>query len=53
MEEEIKMIVNNEMWKLVNLPREKEVIGVKWIYKTKLNSDGSIQKHIKARLLTK
>ncbi|KAK4399015.1 Retrovirus-related Pol polyprotein from transposon RE2 [Sesamum angolense] len=30
----------------------KEVIGVKWIYKTKLNADGSIQKH-KARLVAK
>ncbi|KAL0323926.1 UNVERIFIED_CONTAM: Retrovirus-related Pol polyprotein from transposon TNT 1-94 [Sesamum calycinum] len=34
------------------LPKDKEVIGVKWIYKTKLNADGSIQKH-KARLIAK
>ncbi|KAL0425549.1 UNVERIFIED_CONTAM: Retrovirus-related Pol polyprotein from transposon TNT 1-94 [Sesamum radiatum] len=33
-------------------PKNKEVIGVKWIYKTKLNADGSIQKH-KARLVAK
>ena len=36
----------------VNPPIEKEVIGVKWVYKTKLNSEDSIQKH-KARLVTK
>ncbi|KAL0364507.1 UNVERIFIED_CONTAM: Retrovirus-related Pol polyprotein from transposon RE1 [Sesamum angustifolium] len=32
--------------------KDKDVIGVKWIYKTKLNADGSIQKH-KARLVAK
>ncbi|XP_031264481.1 uncharacterized protein LOC116122812 [Pistacia vera] len=52
MEEEIKMIEKNETWKLVNRPTNKEVIRVKWIYKTKFNSDGSIKKH-KARLVTK
>ena len=30
----------------------KNVIGVKWVYKTKLNPDGSINKH-KARLMVK
>ncbi|KAK4405585.1 Retrovirus-related Pol polyprotein from transposon RE2 [Sesamum angolense] len=32
--------------------QKTKVIGVKWIYKTKLNADGSIQKH-KARLVAK
>ena len=49
MEEEIKMIEKNETREPVDPPQDKEVIGVKWVYKTKLNSDGSIQKH-KARL---
>ncbi|KAL0387365.1 UNVERIFIED_CONTAM: Retrovirus-related Pol polyprotein from transposon RE2 [Sesamum radiatum] len=52
MEEEIKMIEKNNTWELTNRPKDKEVIGVKWIYKTKLNADGSIQKH-KARLVAK
>ncbi|KAK4399803.1 Retrovirus-related Pol polyprotein from transposon RE2 [Sesamum angolense] len=52
MEEEIKMIEKNNTWELADRPKDKEVIGVKWIYKTKLNADGSIQKH-KARLITK
>ncbi|KAL0295249.1 UNVERIFIED_CONTAM: Retrovirus-related Pol polyprotein from transposon RE2, partial [Sesamum radiatum] len=52
MEEEIKMIKKNETWELTDRPKDKEVIGVKWIYKTKLNADGSIQKH-KARLVAK
>ena len=52
MEEEIKMIEKNETWELVDIPKGKEVIGVKWVYKTKLNSKGSIEKH-KARLVAK
>ncbi|KAL0298721.1 UNVERIFIED_CONTAM: Retrovirus-related Pol polyprotein from transposon TNT 1-94 [Sesamum radiatum] len=42
MEEEIKMIEKNNTWELADRPKDKEVIGVKWIYKTKLNADGSI-----------
>jgi len=52
MEEEIEMIEKNETWELVDCPKDKEIIGVKWVYKTKLNADGSIQKH-KARLVAK
>ncbi|KAL0356269.1 UNVERIFIED_CONTAM: Retrovirus-related Pol polyprotein from transposon RE1 [Sesamum radiatum] len=52
MKEEIKMIEKNDTWELAERPKDKEVIGVKWIYKTKLNADGSIQKH-KARLVAK
>ena len=52
MQEEIKMIEKNKTWELVDYPKDKEIIGVKWVYKTKLNSDGSIQKH-KARLVAK
>ena len=33
-------------------PTHKRAIGVKWVYRTKLNSDGSINKH-KARLVVK
>jgi len=52
MEEEVKMIEKNNTWELVNCPQGKDIIGLKWVYKTKLNSDGTIQKH-KARLVTK
>ena len=52
MQEEIKMIEKNKTWELVDYPNDKEIIGVKQVYKTKLNSDGSIQKH-KARLVAK
>ncbi|CAL8998022.1 unnamed protein product [Prunus brigantina] len=52
METEIEMIEKNKTWELVDRPIDKLVIGVKWVYKTKLNLDGSIQKN-KARLMAK
>jgi hypothetical protein len=52
MEEEIKSIERNNTWQLVSLPHNKKSIAVKWVYKVKHNSDGSIAKH-KARLVTK
>ena len=39
-------------WELVDLPKGKEVIGVKWVYKTKSNVEGKIERH-KARLVVK
>ncbi|KAI5328618.1 hypothetical protein L3X38_028015 [Prunus dulcis] len=52
MENEIEMIEKNKTWELVDRPTDKPVISVKWIYKTKLNLDGTIQKN-KARLVAK
>ena len=40
MDEEINTIERNKTWNLVDLPEDKNCIGVKWIYKTKLNADG-------------
>ncbi|CAL8990976.1 unnamed protein product, partial [Prunus brigantina] len=52
MEDELSMIEKNGTWELVNRPSDKQVIGVKWVFKTKLNLDGSVQKN-KARLVAK
>ena len=52
MKEEIAAIEKNETWELVELPEDKNVIGVKWVFRTKYLADGSIQKH-KARLVAK
>lgn len=41
-EEEIRMIEKNETCELTYLPQNKDVIEVKWVYKTKLNLDGLI-----------
>jgi len=37
---------------LVDLPDDKNSIGVKWVFKTKLNERGEFDKH-KARLVSK
>ena len=52
MQEELDMIEKNGTWQLVDRPRNRNVIGVKWIFKTKLNPDGTICKH-KSRLVVK
>ena len=52
MEEELNMIDKNNTWNLLDPPKGKDIICLKWVYKTKYNEDGSIQKH-KARLVAK
>ena len=34
MDEEIKCIYKNKAWDLVDVPKDKAVMSVKWIYKT-------------------
>ena len=46
------MIEKNNIWELVAIFREREVVSLKWIYKIKLNQEGDIQKH-KARLVAR
>jgi hypothetical protein len=52
MDSEIQSIEANDTWELVNLPPGVKAIGVKWIFKTKYNEKGQIEKH-KARLVAK
>ncbi|GAU28814.1 hypothetical protein TSUD_21510 [Trifolium subterraneum] len=52
MNEEIESIERNNTWELVDLPHGKKAIGVKWVYKVKLNPKGEITRH-KARLVVK
>ena len=49
-DEEIDAIEKNNTWNLVDLLEDKNCIGVKWIYKTKLNLDGDVEKY-KERLV--
>lgn len=42
----------NETWELVDLPNHKKSIAVKWVYKIKLNPDGTVNKY-KTRLVAK
>jgi hypothetical protein len=52
MKEELFMIKRNKTWELIDRPQNRKVIGVKWVYRTKLNVNGSINTQ-KARLVVK
>ena len=45
MDEEIDAIEKNKTWELVSLPQGKDVIGAKWVYKTKLNANENVEKY--------
>jgi len=49
---EYDSLIKNKTWTLVPLPLGKNLVGYKWIYKTKFTSDGQIEKH-KSRLVAK
>lgn len=51
-QDEIESIVKNNTWSLVHLPPKCKAIGLKWVFKVKKNSDGTINKY-KARLVAK
>ena len=52
MNEEIKSMKDNDIWDLVTLPESVEPIGCKWIFKTKRNSKGDVERY-KAHLVAK
>ena len=52
MNEEMVALHVNKTWDLVPLPKDKNIIGCKWIYKVKHNADGSVSRY-KARLVAK
>ena len=52
MNEEIKSMKDNDVWDLVPLPESVKPIGCKWIFKTKRDSKGDVERY-KARLVTK
>jgi hypothetical protein len=52
MNEEMISIEKNQTWKLVNLPKEKKTVSLKWVFKIKYNEDDNIQKH-NARIVAK
>jgi hypothetical protein len=52
MVEEYDSIVRNDVWEVVLRPMGKSVVTSRWLYKTKIAADGSIEKH-KARFLAR
>ena len=51
-QEEIDALGENRTWDLVKLPKGKNVVGCKWVYKTKHDSNENVSRH-KARLVAK
>jgi len=45
MDQEIEAIENNDTCELSELPSGSKKMGVKWIYKTKYNEKGKVEKN--------
>jgi len=52
MTSELQALQANGTWTLTPLPTGKTPIGCRWVYKVKLRSDGTVERH-KARLVAK
>ena len=52
MNEEIEKIEKKKTWALVPRPKDKNVIGTKWVLRNKLNEEGQVSRN-KARLVCK
>ncbi len=49
---EYEYFMKNKIWSLVRLPLGKNLVGWKWVYKTKFTAEWQIEKY-KARLVAK
>ena len=52
MDDEMQALHQNHTWVLVPRQADMNIIGCRWIFKTKLHSDGSLDR-LKARLVAK
>ena len=52
MRDEMQSMSDNDVWELVDLPKGYKPIGCKWVFKTKRNNKGNVEKY-KARLVAK
>jgi hypothetical protein len=51
-EDEYKSLIDMNTWDLVPLPNDRQPVSCKWVFKRKLNADGSVERH-KARLVAR
>ena len=52
MNEEMSALERNETWEIVERPKDKKVVGCRWIYTVKYKSDGTLDLY-KTRLVAK
>jgi hypothetical protein len=52
MKNEMKALERNSTWDLVELPRDRKIVGCKWVYKLKKDVDDKVERY-KARLVVK
>nr|KYP76886.1 Retrovirus-related Pol polyprotein from transposon TNT 1-94 [Cajanus cajan] len=52
MQEELTQFQKNDVWKLVQAPKDRSIIGTKWVYRNKLDKSGNVVRN-KARLVAK
>ena len=52
MKEELSQIDRNNTWELVLRPKDKNVIGTKWVFRNKMNEEGKVVRN-KERLVYK
>jgi hypothetical protein len=52
MEDEMRSMSTNRVWDLEEISKGAKIIGCKWVYKTKCDSKGNIER-FKARLVAK
>ncbi|KAK6115470.1 hypothetical protein DH2020_007739 [Rehmannia glutinosa] len=52
MQKELNQFERNKVWELVQRPTHQNVIGTKWVFRNKMNEEGSIVR-TKARLVAK
>ena len=50
MQEELNQFEINQVWELVPRPKDKHIIGTKWVFKNKLDENGIVVRN-KARLV--
>ena len=52
MDEEMRALLQNNTWVMVDLPKGKKPVGCRWVYTLKYKSDGSLDRY-KARLVAR
>lgn len=50
--ETMRALEKNGTWKMVNLPKDKKLVGCKWVFTIKYKADGPIERY-KVRLVAK